>query len=321
MDKIINGWAVLSIDTTKKGQARWLCRCICGYEAVVSSYNLRMGKSKNCGCIRTSLATLNAPLRKSKRAMASSIKDKTPKRREEKRMNQMKYVVSEKALLAHLHRWFRKKKNKINLTDKEFLDFRKIPCSSCGCIIEGLGIGFILIKPRRTIELTNMVPMCGVCRLIKPKEQFNPVEFSKKILRRWWKKTPMASIAKQKSKRSRGRFECARCKELFSINNMQLDHRIPVVDIERGFETLEIFVDRLFCDDSNLDMLCKPCHYEKTSLENEIREENKARRSIKNVKRSKATKRRSADSSERTSNGRTSKVRRRKINKVNKYAA
>lgn len=36
----------------KTGQARWLCKCDCGNETVVQSYDLRSGNTQSCGCQR-----------------------------------------------------------------------------------------------------------------------------------------------------------------------------------------------------------------------------------------------------------------------------
>lgn len=35
---------------TKAGQARWLCRCICGKEKLFPSYLIVSGRTKSCGC-------------------------------------------------------------------------------------------------------------------------------------------------------------------------------------------------------------------------------------------------------------------------------
>lgn len=35
------------------GRPRWLCRCSCGNETIVSSLNLYSGNTKSCGCFRT----------------------------------------------------------------------------------------------------------------------------------------------------------------------------------------------------------------------------------------------------------------------------
>lgn len=45
-------WTVISRESTVRGHAMWRCRCKCGNEKVVSSYNLRSGMSKSCGCTR-----------------------------------------------------------------------------------------------------------------------------------------------------------------------------------------------------------------------------------------------------------------------------
>ena len=34
-------------------EARWKCWCICGKEFVAGSGNLRYGRTKSCGCLRT----------------------------------------------------------------------------------------------------------------------------------------------------------------------------------------------------------------------------------------------------------------------------
>jgi len=36
--------------------SKWLCKCACGEEAVISYVSLVMGKSKSCGCLRRELA-------------------------------------------------------------------------------------------------------------------------------------------------------------------------------------------------------------------------------------------------------------------------
>lgn len=43
---------VLKRDEKSDGKPRWLCRCDCGNEKVVSSDSLRRGRVKSCGCYR-----------------------------------------------------------------------------------------------------------------------------------------------------------------------------------------------------------------------------------------------------------------------------
>lgn len=43
------------IDKNGKKHLKWLCKCDCGKEAIVSSWNLTHGKSKSCGCLRNEI--------------------------------------------------------------------------------------------------------------------------------------------------------------------------------------------------------------------------------------------------------------------------
>jgi hypothetical protein len=51
---------IASVTSTAKGQARWLCRCECGSEAVIVGAKLRNGHTKSCGCLHDEKAPLNA---------------------------------------------------------------------------------------------------------------------------------------------------------------------------------------------------------------------------------------------------------------------
>ena len=62
-------------------------------------------------------------------------------------------------------------------------------------------------------------------------------------------------------------FECAKCKQGFVSKDIQVDHKKPVVDPKKGFVDWETYIDRLFCESSNLQVLCKPCHKVKTAKE------------------------------------------------------
>lgn len=51
--KTFGRWTVVGPGgTSRKQEARWLCRCTCGNEKTVASSILRGGKSKSCGCYR-----------------------------------------------------------------------------------------------------------------------------------------------------------------------------------------------------------------------------------------------------------------------------
>ena len=66
-------------------------------------------------------------------------------------------------------------------------------------------------------------------------------------------------------------FSCASCKGEFVSKDVQVDHKKPVVDPKKGFQGWETYIDRLFCETANLQVLCKPCHAVKTAKEKEQR--------------------------------------------------
>jgi hypothetical protein len=45
-------WTVIERLPWKATDQKWLCRCVCGTERVVSGRNLRSGQSQDCGCGR-----------------------------------------------------------------------------------------------------------------------------------------------------------------------------------------------------------------------------------------------------------------------------
>jgi len=88
---------------------------------------------------------------------------------------------------------------------------------------------------------------------------------------RWWK--PIAE-AKAKAKRKykgpnkRQKFEylCNVCKEWFADKEINVDHIIPAGTL-RCAQDLPGFIERLFCEVDNLQVLCNVCHNKKTQDE------------------------------------------------------
>jgi 5-methylcytosine-specific restriction endonuclease McrA len=69
-----------------------------------------------------------------------------------------------------------------------------------------------------------------------------------------------------KSGRLATMYECAECKEEFPALSVQVDHKDPVVGTE-GFISWDNFIYSLFCEEDNLQVLCKECHAIKTKQE------------------------------------------------------
>lgn len=95
--------------------------------------------------------------------------------------------------------------------------------------------------------------------------------------RRWppkWEALKEAYVGKKKNEKSgkiASHYECASCHNHFTSTNVQVDHVEPVVDVDKGFESWDKFIERLYCTTENLQVLCKPCHLKKTKEEKKRR--------------------------------------------------
>jgi len=101
--------------------------------------------------------------------------------------------------------------------------------------------------------------------------------------RRWAPK----SDVKKEGKVSRGIYECASCKQHVPVtvptitkegkrkrvNNVFVDHIEPIVDPAVGFTTWDEYIERMFCEKDNLQLLCKECHDIKSKEETKIKKE------------------------------------------------
>ena len=73
-----------------------------------------------------------------------------------------------------------------------------------------------------------------------------------------------------KTKRIAMHYKCNSCEKDFPAKEVQVDHIEPVVD-SKGFSSWDTFIERLFCEKENLQVLCKECHLTKTQLEKKER--------------------------------------------------
>ena len=64
--------------------------------------------------------------------------------------------------------------------------------------------------------------------------------------------------------------KCAGCGELHNRDNVNVDH---IREVGAFLGCWNRFILRLYCDKSNLQVLCKPCHDEKTEKYNWLRRE------------------------------------------------
>jgi len=88
---------------------------------------------------------------------------------------------------------------------------------------------------------------------------------------RWWKpitecKKKAKRVYKGSNKRQKFEYKCNVCKNHFSDKETQVDHIIPVGTLKSG-KDLELFVENLFCEINNLQVICTTCHNKKTQSE------------------------------------------------------
>ena len=62
-------------------------------------------------------------------------------------------------------------------------------------------------------------------------------------------------------------YTCAACKKLYVATDVQVDHIKPVVDPKKGFVSWDVYINRMFCEIEDLQVMCKPCHKVKTDSE------------------------------------------------------
>lgn len=67
-----------------------------------------------------------------------------------------------------------------------------------------------------------------------------------------------------KTKRDIKVYECKKCRKPFPRKQVQVDHIKPVVP-KSGFTSWDDYIERLFCEKGNLQILCKKCHKGKTA--------------------------------------------------------
>lgn len=75
--------------------------------------------------------------------------------------------------------------------------------------------------------------------------------------------------------------KCAVCEQPEAKSYMECDHIEPIVPIDSTLEEMswDTVIDRIWCDESNLQAVCKACHKQKSKTENKLRREaNKQRK-------------------------------------------
>lgn len=68
------------------------------------------------------------------------------------------------------------------------------------------------------------------------------------------------------NKRRKWEYQCAVCGKWFAGKEVQVDHIEPVGTLKR-YDDLPAFVERLFCEQEGLRVVCKPCHEDRKEVD------------------------------------------------------
>lgn len=100
--------------------------------------------------------------------------------------------------------------------------------------------------------------------------------FIKSLLRSGTRRWAPITDCKRKARVSRGEYKCAACGEAGPatikidgkrVNNAVVDHISPIIDPEEGFTNWDDVVERMYCEEDNLQVLCHNCHTNKSNDE------------------------------------------------------
>jgi 5-methylcytosine-specific restriction endonuclease McrA len=100
--------------------------------------------------------------------------------------------------------------------------------------------------------------------------------FIRGLLRAGFQKWPAKHTAKLRARRSvEGQshtyeYICANCLFWFKDKEVQVDHIVGAGSL-KCYADIPGFTERLFCETEGLQVLCKPCHQEKTNEERKQR--------------------------------------------------
>lgn len=116
---------------------------------------------------------------------------------------------------------------------------------------------------------------------MKQRPKYNQNAAIRGALRRAFARSPIVQEIMSESRREVPRYkkdgsrhkknsvqrQCQVCKQWSSASKMAVDHIVPVISIDEGFNDWNEFIDRLWCDKSNLQRICDTCHDKKTQDE------------------------------------------------------
>ena len=124
---------------------------------------------------------------------------------------------------------------------------------------------------KKPIKKTSRVPKTRNAGTMTESAFWSFIRSALRQKSRWWKpitECKMKARRPYKGPNKRQKFEylCNSCKTWFPDKQINVDHIVRAGSLNCG-QDLPGFVDRLFCEQDNLQVLCTTCHDHKTKLE------------------------------------------------------
>lgn len=124
---------------------------------------------------------------------------------------------------------------------------------------------------KKPIKKTSRVPKTRNAGTMTESAFWSFIRSALRQKSRWWKpitECKMKARRPYKGPNKRQKFEylCNSCKTWFPDKQINVDHIVGAGSLNCG-QDLPGFVDRLFCEQDNLQVLCTTCHDHKTKLE------------------------------------------------------
>ena len=124
---------------------------------------------------------------------------------------------------------------------------------------------------KKTVKKTSRVPKTRNAGTMTESAFWSFIRSALRQKSRWWKpitECKMKARRPYKGPNKRQKFEylCNSCKTWFPDKQINVDHIVGAGSLNCG-QDLPGFVDRLFCEQDNLQVLCTTCHDHKTKLE------------------------------------------------------
>ena len=103
--------------------------------------------------------------------------------------------------------------------------------------------------------------------------------FIQSLLRQGTRRWAPTTDVKNRAKVARGQYKCECCGEIVGptrkdgrrrVHNIFVDHIDPIVDPAVGFEGWDKYIERMFCEADNLQLICKDCHDTKSAEERAV---------------------------------------------------